>query len=344
MRPSVLASSAFVLAAILAAGGCGGSSSTNESSGGDAGGGSTTDGPATPADAHAGDAAPRTDAGASLGGDGGTVSRLMFTVVGDTRPSSPDDIGAYPTAIIDKIYEDIAALNPLPFFTVSTGDYQFSSASGGEAGPQLDLYLAARAKFPGPFYPAMGNHECNGSTDSNCGLTNKDGETPNYSVFMSKMLGPIHQTKPYYSVNINATDGSWTSKFVFIAANAWDSGQQAWLTQVMAQTTTYTFVIRHEASSANTAPGVTPSDQILASSKYTMLILGHSHTVERPALNQVLFGNGGAPLSGTSVDYGYGLFQQRADGSIQVDSVDYMTNKPNAGFTFALKPDGTLAP
>lgn len=328
----VLSSSLFVVLATA----CGGSSTSDVSSeDGGGGGGSTTD-------AHA-DAPAAQDAAVGVGGNGGHVAKLLFTVVGDTRPANSDDIAGYPTAIIDKIYEDIAALQPLPLFSVSTGDYQYSSRYGGQASAQLDIYLAARAKFSGTFFPAMGNHECTGSTTSNCGAGNTNGETDNYNQFMTKMLGPIHQTKPYYSVDIDATDGSWTSKFVFIAANAWDSGQQTWLQQTMAKPTTYTFVVRHESSSASDAPGVTPSDQILSQSKYTMLIVGHSHTVERPTINQVLFGNGGAPLSGTTVNYGYGLFTQRADGAIQVDSVDYMTNKPVSGFTFALKPDGTLA-
>ena len=341
MRNSLALGSVSLFIVLCAA--CGGSSTTNDTPSGDGGGGGgTTDAP-TGTDAHTGD-------GMAQGSpDGGgmhmTVSSLLFTVVGDTRPASSNDVSGYPTAIIDKIYEDIAALNPLPFFTVSTGDFQYSSGNSGFAGPQLDIYMAARAKFSGSFFPAMGNHECTGATDSNCGPGNKNGETDNYNQFMAKMLGPIQQTKPYYTVYIDAADGSWTSKFVIIAANAWDSGQETWLQQTMAQKTTYTFVVRHEASDATPAPaGLAPSDAILKANPYTLLILGHSHTVSRPALNQVLFGNGGAPLSGTAVDYGYGLFKQQANGSIHVDSVDYMTNKPDPNFlAFAVNPNGTLA-
>ncbi|HEX8794729.1 MAG TPA: metallophosphoesterase [Polyangiaceae bacterium] len=341
MRTAFVLGSALFLALSAA---CGGSSTTGDTSSDDGGtGGGATD---AHADAHPN---PPADGGSStppgpLGPNGGHVAKLLFTVVGDTRPANSNDVSGYPTAIIDKIYEDIASLNPLPFFSVSTGDFQFSSRSSGYAAPQLDIYLAARAKFSGLFFPAMGNHECTGSTSSNCGPGNTNGETENYTTYMTKMLGPIQKTKPYYSVNIDANDGSWTSKFVFIAANAWDSGQETWLQQTMAQKTTYTFVVRHEPSDASEAPGVTPSDAILKANPYTMLILGHSHTVSRPTLNQIVLGNGGAPLSSTNVDYGYGLFQQRADGAIQVDSIDYMTNKPDPNFlSFALKPDGTLA-
>jgi hypothetical protein len=343
----VLASSSFILLAAA----CGGNSGTGVT-GDDGGGGSSgsSSGGASGSGSSSGagkDASGSGSGGTSgppgVGANGGHVSSLLFTVVGDTRPANPDDIQGYPTAIIDKIYQDVAALQPAPLFSVSTGDYQYSSSyGGGQAGPQLDLYLAARSKFSGAFFPAMGNHECTGSTDSNCGTGNRDGVTDNYTQFMTKMLGPIQKTNPYYSVEIDATDGSWTSKFIFIAANAWDSAQATWLQGVITQKTTYTFIIRHEASSTSGVPGVAPSDQIIGTNPYTMMIVGHSHTYEHPLLKEVLFGNGGAPLSGSSVDYGYGLFAQRADGAIVVDAMDYMTNMPDPAFHFVVKPDGTI--
>ncbi len=278
----------------------------------------------------------------AAGIDGGTAPTLLFAVVGDTRPPHPDDIGSYPTAIIDQIFQDIAGLDPQPQFVLGTGDYQYSSTTGGQAAQQLSLYMSARGKFPGPFYPVMGNHECTGDTASNCGSGNADGLTDNYNQFMSAMMAPIQQTKPYYSINVNAPDGSWTSKFVFVAANAWDAGQAAWLSQVMGQKTTYTFVVRHEESSATTAPGVTPSDQVLLTQPYTLLIVGHTHTYEHEYQKQVLFGNGGAPLEGT-VNYGYGLFSRRADGAIVVDAMDYQTNQPDPNFHFVVNADGSVA-
>lgn len=334
MRISVvLASSSFL---VLSAA-CGGSTNSDVTGDGGGGGGGGTD-----ARVEAATEGGTTSGPPGVGANGGHVSQLLFTVIGDTRPANPDDVSGYPTAIIDKIYEDVAALQPLPLFTVSTGDYQYSSTYGGQAAAQIDLYLAARAKFSGAFFPAMGNHECTGSTDSNCGTGNKDGVTDNYTQFMTKMLGPIQKTNPYYSIEIDATDGSWTSKFVFIAANAWDSAQATWLQQTIAQKTTYTFIIRHEASSVTDVTGVTASDQIIGSNPYTLMIVGHSHTYEHPLLQEVLFGNGGAPLSGTSVDYGYGLFSQRSDGAIVVDAMDYMTNKPDPNFHFVVKPNGTI--
>ncbi len=277
----------------------------------------------------------------TIGGTGGTLSRLYFTVVGDTRPANEDDTSGYPTAIIDQIYSDIAALNPQPLFSLSTGDYQFSNPSGTQSASQIGLYLAARAKFPGVFFPALGNHECTGATASNCGSGNANGLTTNYNDFLSLMLAPIKQTSPYYSIDIDAIDGSWTSKFVFIAANAWDSGQATWLSGVMAQATTYTFVIRHESTGTSGPPGVSPSDTIINAQPYTLLVVGHTHTYEHPSTREVLFGNGGAPLTG-SKNYGYGLFSQRSDGAIVVDAIDYQAGTADASFHFVVTPAGAL--
>ncbi len=283
---------------------------------------------------------------AKIGNNGGSESRLYFGIVGDTRPPNYDQTSAYPTAIISKIFSDIAALNPMPPFVVATGDYNFSSAfSGNEATKQFALYNAAKQPFSsagGVEFPAMGNHECTGSTTSNCGPGNQYPTTNNYAAFQAALLAPIQKTDPYYVINVTANDSSWTAKFVFIAANAWSSTQAAWLDTALSPATTYTFVIRHESATANTAPGVTPSEQIMAKHPYTLAIVGHSHTYWRPQQREVIFGNGGAPL--TSGNYGYGLVTQRADKSIQIDEIDMNTGTPDTKFRFALHPDGTSSP
>jgi hypothetical protein len=276
----------------------------------------------------------------SVGPNGGTLSHLLFTVIGDTRPAVIDDTAGYPNAIINKLYGDIQAVNPLPPFSISTGDYMFASPYGSNSGPQLDLYLAARQKYKGVVFFAMGNHECTGGTASNCGAGNADGMTNNYSNFMSKLLGPIGKTLPYYSININGTDGTWTSKFVFIAANAWSSAQASWLDTTLAAPTTYTFVIRHESKIVTQTPGVTPSEQIITAHPFTLEIVGHTHTYEHFPGAEAVIGNGGAPLTG-SKNYGYGLFVQRADGNIQGDMIDYMTGTTDSLFHFVVKPNGT---
>ena len=272
---------------------------------------------------------------------GGTASRLYFAIVGDTRPPDYDRTDEYPTTIINKIYADIAGLSPMPLFAVTTGDYMFATPGNGQAAPQLNLYLNAQAQFKNIAFPAMGNHECTGATDSNCATK----ATENSTAFMTQMLGPIGQTKPYYAINVNASDNSWTAKFVFIAANSWDSAQSSWLDSTLSQSTTYTFIIRHEPANANTAPGVTPSEAIIGSHPYTMKIVGHSHTYGHysDTPHEMLVGNGGAPLSG-SKDYGFGIVLQRADGTIQCDVLDYASKNFDPKFRYAVHPDGTPAP
>ncbi len=141
---------------------------------------------------------------------------------------------------------------------MTTGDYMFASTGGTQAGPQLDLYLAARADFSGPLFPAMGNHECTGATASNCGAGAANGITANYSAYLSKLLAPIQKTEPYYAIKINASDSSWTAKLVFVAANAWSSTQATWLESTLSQPTTYTFVVRHESHAGQHRAGRHP--------------------------------------------------------------------------------------
>lgn len=279
----------------------------------------------------------------AVGPDGGTVSRLYFAVVGDTRPVAMDDVADYPVAVVSKIYATMDALLPRPTFAVSTGDYQYTSRSGNTGPAQVDLYLAARAAFRGVLFPAMGNHECTGLTSSNCGSENTDGMTGAYRAYLTKLLVPIGQTAPYYEVDVDSKDGSWTSKLVFIAPNAWTSDQATWFDRAMTRPTTYTFVIRHEGSNATAAPGVTPSEQILAAYPYTLAICGHTHTYDHPKRREVIVGNGGAPLVSSTKGYGFAVLSQQPDGSIAVDMIDYASGRADAAFRFALNPDGSSA-
>jgi hypothetical protein len=279
----------------------------------------------------------------SVGPSGGTVSRLLFAVVGDTRPPSEDDTSAYPTAIVTSIYQHMQALSPPPTFAVSTGDYQFASPTGDQGAAQIDLYLGARAQYSGQLFPTMGNHECTGYTASNCGAGNTDGVTNNYTAFLQKLLGPIHQTSPYYEIDVNASDGSWTSKFLFVAANAWDQNEASWLSSAMSRATTYTILVRHEPASASTAPGVGPAETIMSQHPYTLSLVGHTHTYEHVSGREVIIGNGGAPMSGGK-DYGFAMISQQPGGSLAVDMIDYSSGLEDPSFHFAVNPDGSPAP
>ena len=279
----------------------------------------------------------------TVGANGGTISRLLFAIVGDTRPASPNDTPAYPTAIITKIYSSIQALGARPPLVVSTGDYNFASTSSPESDAQLALYMGARAKYSGAFFPAMGNHECTGATASNCGPGSANGTTGNYSAFLSRMLGPIAKSEPYYVINVNAADAKWTAKFVFIAANAWSTAQGTWLDSAMAVPTTYTFVVRHEPLDTTQAPGVSPSEAIMAKYPYTLSLVGHTHSYYHYSGREVLVGNGGAPLSG-SKDYGFAIVSQRPDLALTVDMLNWQTGLADSRFHFSVKPDGSPTP
>jgi hypothetical protein len=291
----------------------------------------------------------------SVGPSGGSASRLYFAVVGDTRPPTENDTQSYPSAIITRIYARIESLSPRPLFAISTGDYLFAAPWGTDGATQLDLYLAARSRYSGTLFPAMGNHECTGFTSSNCGIGNPDGLTNNFTAFVSKLLAPIRQARPYYEIDITfdhaavggravaAADGTWTAKLLFVAANAWNASQAAWLERALSRPTTYTFLVRHEGAKADTAPGVSPSETILRKYPYTLAIVGHSHTYERTGPREVLVGNGGAPLSG-SRNYGFALVSQSSDGSVAVDMIDYGSGLADANFHFALHADGSPAP
>jgi Calcineurin-like phosphoesterase len=297
---------------------------------------SSSQAPPPPGDAYQALDAPG-HAGAGPGG--GLLDQLTFAVVGDTRPANVDDTAGYPTPIVGQIWTDVAADPAQPRFALTSGDYMFASTTGGQVDPQLDAYLGARAAYTGVVYPAMGNHECNGYTDSNCGPNNKDGEPDNYAEFMSRMVMPLGETRPYYIERFAATDGSWSAKFIFVAANAWDATQNAWVNLMETEPTTYTFVIRHEPPESNTAPGVDPTTLILARFPLTMLITGHTHTYQHiPAYREILVGNGGAPLTG-AYNYGFVIVQQQADGTLQVTSKDYQSLAAIDQFT--INPDGT---
>ncbi len=275
----------------------------------------------------------------SITAAGGTLASLDFAIVGDTRPPNKDDIGGYPTAIITQIFKDVQSENPPLPFVITTGDYQFSSPNSSNASAQLDLYLKARGNYTGTVFYTLGNHECTGATNSNCGSGNADGVTQTYTIFLQKMLAPLGVTLPWYATTIQASDGSWTAKFVFVAANAWSSAQATWLEAQLAKPTTYTFVVRHEGTIVTTTAGVPASDAILAKHPYTLLLVGHTHTFAYYAAErQVVTGNGGAPLTG-SINYGYTVLRQRADKALVVTAYDYATH--GILQTFVVKPDGT---
>jgi hypothetical protein len=258
-------------------------------------------------------------------------------MIGDTRPSSSTTSG-YPQNVkneIGSIFAGLQAQGNIPF-VVASGDYAFSSTAAGSAVPQYTDYMTARKQYSGTYLPTMGNHECNGFTNSNCPIGSFTGMTQDYvNLIVTPSTG---QSSPYFSALYVANDGSWTAKYVFVAANAWDSTQQSWLQRTLAVPTTYTIAVRHEPSNDTRAPGTTPSENLYASS-FASGALTVSVTV----------GNGGAPLD-AGPSYGYAIGTRRAnDGALVIqmwESADTSGNpiSPNAQdtkFRFAVNPNGT---
>ncbi|MGZ3442333.1 MAG: metallophosphoesterase [Polyangia bacterium] len=265
-------------------------------------------------------------AGGGSGGGGGAL--LKFAVFGDCRPPNPDDTAGYPSTVISGIFKLAQAKGAQ--FVVGTGDYMFASTSSAVSA-QVALFNQAEASYTaGPVYLTMGNHECTGATASNCpNLT----ETPNIQAFM-KMV-PAGVTKPYYRVDVDTPMGK--AKLVFIAANAWDSTQQSWLSLQLADPTTYTFVMRHESTTSSGVPsGVPASESIVSAHPYTIEMLGHTHEYRHEDTKHVISGNAGAPLA--TGNYGLLLVEQQANGNITVSEIDESTD--NVTDTWTVSPTG----
>ncbi|HEV3189178.1 MAG TPA: hypothetical protein VGY54_01705 [Polyangiaceae bacterium] len=292
------------------------------------------------------------------------LATLTFGIAGDTRPSS-STTSSYPQSVRNIVQSVFAGLQTqnVPF-VVASGDYAFSSTAAGSAVPQYTDYMNARKLFGGTYLPTMGNHECNGFTASNCPIGSFTGMTQDYiNMIVTPSTG---QSSPYFSALYLANDGSWSAKFVFIAANAWNSTQQSWLQSTLAVNTTYTFTIRHEPSNDTRAPGTTPSENLMSSAfgggHLTLSITGHTHLVQLPGGTQpygdqfgstqpyeIIIGNAGAPLD-AGPSYGYAVSTRRAsDGAIVTqlwESADTSANpiSPNiqdTKFRFAVNPNGS---
>jgi hypothetical protein len=263
------------------------------------------------------------------------VSSLVFAVVGDTRPQTQGDTAGYPTKLISEIYSNIAGASPWPQFVIGTGDYAY--CSGSDCAAQTLNYINASIPYTGQIFLGMGNHECNGYTSSNCGPSNTDGITPNYTNFMN-LLGTfgvnstnqptLANQEAYYEVDISSSDPTdpWTARFLILAANAWDSAQSGWLTTKMQDASkTYTFIVRHEsyqddgAASSDQPGDQGASDQIIdsATAPYTMLLVGHTHEYRQSTSGngevELIVGNGGAETSGPA---GYVICSRITGGNI----------------------------
>jgi hypothetical protein len=302
------------------------------------------------------------------------VSNLVVGVFGDVRPANPDDTASYPDSILASIFSGLQTLN-VPV-TVDVGDHCFQDAktSGGTCHTQMvSHFMAQRANYSGKLLPTMGNHEgcaVEAATATNC-PSPFTGAGYILQDYLNDVVQPsTGQSSPYYSVVLY---GAWgTAKFIHVAANDWDTTsantQGKWLTSSLAVPTTYTFVVRHEPSSAATAAGVTPSETIYQTAynagNLTLSLTGHTHGVWLPGSSvtvkgttygvnaeyEVIIGNGGAPLDAGNY-YGFAVLERRAsDGAIVVqeyetmssDGTTLLNNAKDPSFVFARNANGSV--
>jgi hypothetical protein len=294
------------------------------------------------------------------------MSNLVFGAFGDVRPANPNDTASYPDTILSAIFAGLQSKGVV--VAVDAGDHCFqSSTSGGSyCHTQFVSHFMAdmTANYTGKLLPTLGNHEACGTDAATTGNCTSWSSGLIHDYLTDIVLPATGQSSfPYYSVVLY---GSWgTAKFVHVAANAWTSGQSTWLTNTLAVPTTYTFVLRHEPASANTAPGVTPSEAIYAphvsNGTFTLSITGHTHLVQLPGGTapygdvygstqpyEVIFGNAGAPLDAGPY-YGYAVLQRRlSDGAIVVqayeaissDGTTSLGNAADTNFRFAVNANG----
>lgn len=265
----------------------------------------------------------------SVGPQGGTVDRLFFGFTGDTRPAQCG--GAYPTTVINRIFDGMKQQGVQ--FALDQGDHMFN-CSGGSSGfaaakQQMAFYQAASARLGAPVFMTLGNHECLGYS-----LCNEQsyGTNPNYTAFLDA-LSPI-SPKPYYRIDIQTRSG--LAVFLFVADNAWDSTQEAWLTTQLTDAdrrARYTFVSKHHPE-GNSDNAVFPHIyDLVRQHKYTLFLTGHSHLFKRQQNDPraLVIGCGGAPLAGGTF-WGYATAEQRSDDHIEVRIYDQATGNVMSSF------------
>lgn len=280
------------------------------------------------------DAGPQ-DSG-PIGPMGGTVDHFRFAAFGDVRPPTENDVAHYPTAIIGEVIGGIAEANVQ--FAIGTGDYMFVSNGGADvlAGQQLDLLRTAEQRFNGYVFHALGNHECNTGTSSNCP---NGSETINVRAFRERLQADLPAI--YFDWTVRTAMGD--AHFIATAPNAWSSSQAAWLDRVLAIPATYTFVIAHETPTDDRAPGsMAIEDAVrMRATPVTLRLYGHLHTYRHIEANAIVVGNAGAPLSTAASRYGFTVVEQRADGNVVITA--YTVGHPAmVEDTFVLRPDGTI--
>ena len=272
---------------------------------------------------------------ASTSPSSATRARRTRTTPRPTRPQ-----------IIDAIFTDVAALSPMPSFVVSTGDYQFASTTGSRAGAAARPLRRGRgAKYPGALFPAMGNHECTGADRLELRYRQRGRhhhELHDVPVEAPRAHRPDlavlrHQHQRLRRLVDREVRLHRRERLGRRARRRGSTRRSA-----SPRPTRSSFATRRPTRPRRR--GSPRREAIIAKHPYTLEHRRATRTrtgTSRP--KEVLFGNGGAPLSGSG-NYGYGIFSQQSDGTIAVDAIDYATGLADGTFHFAVKADGTAAP
>ena len=260
--------------------------------------------------------------------DGGASPPLSFAFTGDTRPDACDDFAGYPKDAMNAIAAGMRAKGAA--FALDTGDHMkvckgTDDAARASALRQMQLYKSATDAFGGPFFYAMGNHEC---------LDNKalcDQSDPSLGVFMRFLPGV---GTPYYAFDAPAAHGVAT--FVFVADTAWGPDEAAWLESTLARAdaSRYTIVAKHVPVD-DTAFSNADVMAVLRRHRVTLLLNGHAHEYRAGAEGgrAVTLGLGGAPVANSGDDFAFGLVAEQADGALLVTVYNAGSGLPRDAFT-----------
>lgn len=271
--------------------------------------------------------------------NGGSVDRLYFAMTGDTRPPLCDLflLGSgndYPSAVISQLAQQMEAQQTQ--FVLDLGDHMFVCFGGAsEAQSQMSAYTAAISPISVPYFMSMGNHECafalGGSLDD-CGADNPGD--PVFTTFMGA-LAPVSPL-PYYARDIQTSQG--LARFVFVADDAWNDSQSAWLESTLAdadQNAKYTIIARHHNLAASTSGNYAAIVSIIQAHKYALHLTAHEHTylhdtVLDPSGRTAVVGTGG---SNDATMNGYATVVQGLDGNLYFTMYDSSTNAPVDAWT-----------
>jgi hypothetical protein len=150
--------------------------------------------------------------------------------------------------------------------------------------------------------------------------------TQQATAFQSLFLTPLGKSELFYTLGFTDPGHTWSAKMIFAACNFWDSTQENWLKEQLAQPTTYTLIARHQPLGSD-GPCNAQMDPMIRDAGYDVMLVGHTHTVAfSPANAQLIEGVGGAPISGTA-NYGFATVEQIPGSGWTIRQYDYQSQQ-----------------